>query len=480
MSRKYFRAFVILILYTVLINSPDLITHVHAESEADLVVYQSIVQWANQGEKVHFRIDITNDEENWIVNPRIFTDLIPEGFIYQRHVGWGTYDPVTDVWEAPLTYLLPNDFHRIDIEVIAENDGWVPYNTRYYIDSIARGNGGPAALTFRRYIPTIHKQTNEEVTFYIEIKNNGPDWAYAPVKIFIPFPEGLRYHSQMLDYGTYDPISGIWELPGNFGPNHELKGMITAVIESETFGRWIITFVTITSPTNDPYIYDNKEAWSVGLHQPNIVIDPGMLYYGEVELWTQSTFTVTISNDGNDDLDIIDLNIDDPSFSISNIYYEGTIPNLPVQISPNYYLYVDVDFTPTSIGSYFAYLEIITNDPTSINTIVALEGEGVEFETPGVALIDLLDFYDSAVVDGLLTSRALGNNDRDMFRKLMENAGKAIDDGRYEEACEMLESALGRIDGDPRPPDWIIGDPVAKQELHDMIEYIINEELSCS
>jgi uncharacterized repeat protein (TIGR01451 family) len=479
MSRKYFRVFLILVLYSIPINGSVLVTSAESEPRADLAIYQSFSQWAEPGDAVHFRIDIKNYGDEWVVNPGSFNDLIPEGFLYQNHIASeGTYDPATDVWQIPLTYYIPNQYSRIDIDTIAENQGWAPRN-RYYIDSETQ-DGDPAVLTIRRYIPSVISKTNEEVTFFIELKNYGPNWAYAPIQIYDLLPEGLTYLSQNLGWGTYDPSSGIWALPGNFVPGQELTGMITAAIESETIGPWIMNTVTVSSPTNDPYLENNEAVCSVRLLQPKIVTDPGILYFGEVVLWTQSTLTLMVSNIGNDVLEISDLIIDDPSFSVSNIYDDGDILNLPVQISPSAYLYIDVDFNPTSIGSYSANLELISNDPASISTIVSLEGEGVEFETPCEALDGLLDFYDSAIADGSLISYCPGNSGEDKLRKLLENAGKAIDDGKYEEACETLESALRKVDGDPRPPDWIIGDPVAKQELHDMIEYILNEVLSCT
>jgi hypothetical protein len=50
-----------------------------------------------------------------------------------------------------------------------------------------------------------------------------------------------------------------------------------------------------------------------------------------------------------------------------------------------------------------------------------------------------------------------GAGRRNALRNMLEAAGDLIQQGRIADACRLLQDALDRTDGDPRPPDFVTG-----------------------
>jgi hypothetical protein len=92
----------------------------------------------------------------------------------------------------------------------------------------------------------------------------------------------------------------------------------------------------------------------------------------------------------------------------------------------------------------------------------------------------LLDVFDAGVAAGTLVGIGNGNSGAgklNAFRDLLVEADEALDNGLIADACEVLEVALDRIDGDPMPKDFVTGD--AADRLADLIREL-RAELGCS
>ena len=63
------------------------------------------------------------------------------------------------------------------------------------------------------------------------------------------------------------------------------------------------------------------------------------------------------------------------------------------------------------------------------------------------------------------------------FVNMVDAAGDLIEAGLIEDACGQLKSALRRVDGIPRPPDFVAGEEAAL--IADQIEFL-RESLGCN
>ncbi len=67
---------------------------------------------------------------------------------------------------------------------------------------------------------------------------------------------------------------------------------------------------------------------------------------------------------------------------------------------------------------------------------------------------------DDAIAGGTLVGTGSGNSATgrlNAFANMIEATGDLIEAGFIEDACGQLKSALRRVDGAPRPPDFVAG-----------------------
>jgi len=91
----------------------------------------------------------------------------------------------------------------------------------------------------------------------------------------------------------------------------------------------------------------------------------------------------------------------------------------------------------------------------------------------------ILDFIDASVAGGTLTGDGPGKsagNRLNALKNMIEAAGGFIDAGDTSQACQQLLDAYKKCDGDPKPPDFVIG--TAAGELAGMIQ-ALRASLGC-
>ena len=204
---------------------------------------------------------------------------------------------------------------------------------------------------------------------------------------------------------------------------------------------------------------------------PYIEVSPNSQNFGEVEVGTAATAIITVTNIGDHPLVIDDIGFQAGSSADFSI----TIPTLPMVIGPVngmiYWMEVEVAFTPSAAGYSAAVLEIYSNDPMNPVVSVNLGGVGVGPQQQPVTIEDVLAFFDASVEAGRLTGTGkmpvtfephLNN-----FKRMLLLVGKHIDEGNVAAACNLLEWAYVRSDGQMMPPDFVQGDAVV--ELSGMI-----------
>jgi hypothetical protein len=204
-----------------------------------------------------------------------------------------------------------------------------------------------------------------------------------------------------------------------------------------------------------------------------LLAEPRTLYFGDVEVGSGSEQIVTLTNVGTDPMTVIDIDF----VTGGSGEYSIASAALPIELLVAETLDITLNFSPTVIGSSTETLQITT---TQGLVSIALSGEGVRLDLPpGEQIGAILDYFNESIANGTLMGAGSGNSGdgrMDAAYNMLEVAGDLIDRGLTDEACAQLEQALKRMDGLPRPPDFVEGDAAA--ELTSQIE-AIRMDLGC-
>jgi hypothetical protein len=194
---------------------------------------------------------------------------------------------------------------------------------------------------------------------------------------------------------------------------------------------------------------------------PDIEVYPYTdLNFGDVEIGYSRALIITIANMGYGDLivDLINLSASSSlDFSIS------TSLELPDTILPGVTIDIEITYVPSAVGYDYAELYIFCNDPTlpQVPVIIQIVGSGVIEGPPQDEQIEaILQFFDGSVVAGTLVGDGpgnLGEGRLGALRNMIEAAGNLIVADDYEQACQQLGDICNRIDGLPRPLDFVAG-----------------------
>lgn len=221
------------------------------------------------------------------------------------------------------------------------------------------------------------------------------------------------------------------------------------------WGRLTLEFEDVVLPSSDP----------------DIQVSPSGHDFGGVEVGSSATMVVTLSNAGDADLSVDSL-VFSPELSSFSIVSPLASP---ATIAPEETLDIELSFAPSSSGSLSTVLQIGSNDPDEPLVEVQLTGVGISTE-PGTSeqMAEVLEFFDESVEEGTLVGEGAGRsaqNRLDALQNMLEEAGRRIDDGLYDEARAQLVDAYKKCDGQTPPPDFVTGAAVA--ELAERIQELI-------
>ena len=278
---------------------------------------------------------------------------------------------------------------------------------------------------------------------------------------------------------VFERIDGTWTARNRFVASDsrqgDLLGSAVAIFGASAddflVGAPLDDTVNGLATTNEGSVY----VFGTSVTAPDILITPGSVDFGDVEVGLSGMTMVTVTNDGNRNLVISSLNLSgDPSVALVGP------PSLPLTLEPQSVnpaaasVDLQLTFTPTVVGAVSATLSVGSNDPDGAGSTVAIVGEGVPEDDDPVAMIaDLLAFYDTSLADGTLVPQGNGNsaaNRAQALRNMLETASDLIENG--ESACDQLEAALAKTDGDPKPPDFVAGAnaPELAQRIQDLLD----------
>jgi hypothetical protein len=184
--------------------------------------------------------------------------------------------------------------------------------------------------------------------------------------------------------------------------------------------------------------------------------------YGDVEVGQSGVMIFQIENDVTAPDHLL----------IEDIYIEGTgpftiteAPNFPdlLPLAPGESIYVEVTFTPGAEGLEEGVMRILSNAsniPPGPNIPYGLQGTGVADLTPEQMMLDLIDYYDTAIADESLWGKSRGQSGTStdaLFRDMLVDIYDLIVAGNDPKACRALSKAMLRIDGASSPPDLVFG-----------------------
>ncbi len=243
-------------------------------------------------------------------------------------------------------------------------------------------------------------------------------------------------------------------------PNAE--GIPSSQVTLDLSREWYLRFVQVDATSagfpggdNTFKLYDFSAV--CGPVEPDIEVSPLSHDFGDVELGTSRTVIIAISNVGNGDLTVsgVDLETD---FAITSA------PDSAIVVEPNQTENVEIAYTPSGPGYNSAVLKITSDDPNEPVVEVLLSAVGIEIPLPPLEQIaNILAFFDTSVGDGILLGDGPGNSAEkrlNALRNMIESSVNLIENELYEGACQQLLDAYRRMDGKPKPPDFVTGEAV--------------------
>ncbi|MCK5618957.1 MAG: DUF11 domain-containing protein, partial [Candidatus Krumholzibacteria bacterium] len=156
-----------------------------------------------------------------------------------------------------------------------------------------------ADLSLKMVLDDTLKNVADTVSVYLTLANVGPDDATG-IQVTDLLPAGLTYVTHLATQGTYDFITGLW----NVGTllNTDMAGLvITAVVAPGTAGNMLTNIAAVTAVDQvDPNPSDNSATASVYIQGVDVrvskSVDNAVPNEGE-----QITYDVRVTNNGPDD-----------------------------------------------------------------------------------------------------------------------------------------------------------------------------------
>ncbi len=172
--------------------------------------------------------------------------------------------------------------------------------------------------------------------------------------------------NQDLDFATgpWDAATELW----NLGPgDHTVR--LAPREEGVAVDAVILQLDSLANPTGD----GPPESPMDGDGTPDIAVSPSSLSFGAVPPGSSASLEVTVSNVGDDDLEVTDVALgvgSSPDFEITSV------SGLPGVLPPGGMAPIEVTFMPMGTSLEMGTLEIASDDPDESLVVVDLSGSG--------------------------------------------------------------------------------------------------------
>ncbi len=223
------------------------------------------------GSQVTFSLQVNNSGPQATDNVAV-TDLLPSGYNYISYTATaGSYDASTGIWTVGSMPVAST--HTLQITAIVNATGNYtnsaeitsssqpdpdsnPNNGITTEDDYAEATTTPTAqssdLSLTKTVNNTSPIAGSPVTFAVVVTNNGPQ-DNTGVQITDLLPSGYNYSSFTVSTGTYNPLTGIWNV-GNLANGESETLQITAIVNAT--GNYLniaeVTAANIPDPNSTP------------------------------------------------------------------------------------------------------------------------------------------------------------------------------------------------------------------------------------
>ena len=288
--------------------------------QADLSLAKSVSNpQPNLGQNVTFTITLNNDGPSVATGVQI-RDQIPAGTTFVSATpSRGTYDQNTGIWDVG--FIGAGISANLLITVTVNTAGAIT-NTAEILaadqpdpDSTPNNNvpseddqtsvstqQGTADLRLTKIASTTSPNVGDNISFTVSVFNGGPNTA-TNVQVLDQLPAGLGFVNAIPSQGTYDPISGIWNI-GSL-PAGATASLIQITATVSGVGPFTNTAQVTASDQFDPNSVpgNNNPAEN---DQSSVVITPQQADLSlaktvnnqQPNIGDQITFTITLNNSG--------------------------------------------------------------------------------------------------------------------------------------------------------------------------------------
>ena len=225
---------------------------------ADLALSKTVDQPSpDEGDPVGFRLVLRNlgpDSADGIA----VDDLLPTGLSYADDTpDQGSYDSVSGRWTIGTVAAGDSATLRIDTVVDAGTQGSVITNhAAIALSGLPDPDGGNDAdstmvavsgldLRIDKRVDDDRPAEGETVVFTLVVENLGPDDATGIV-VGDTLPPGLGYSADSPEQGSFDPVTGLWNL-GALAVGDSLRLTIDATVGAGTGGTLVTNWASIAS-----------------------------------------------------------------------------------------------------------------------------------------------------------------------------------------------------------------------------------------
>lgn len=275
---------------------------------ADLEVTKTVNNTTpNVGDTVIFAINLKNNGPSNATNV-IVTDIVPSGYTLTNvNVTTGTYFWGTGIWNS--INITSGQTVTLTLTCTVKATGnylnSVTITSSSAIDTDLTNNTATAAttpipvsdLSITKTVDNSTPDVGSTVQFTLVAYNNGPSDA-TNVQVSDLLPSGYSYVSHNATSGTYNPLTGLWNI-GNFPSINNRNLTINAIVKQS--GDYLNT-ATITANENDPDLLNNTSSiTTIPVNKSDITVlksvsDPSP-YVGNNVI-----FTIDVINNGPSDV----------------------------------------------------------------------------------------------------------------------------------------------------------------------------------
>jgi uncharacterized repeat protein (TIGR01451 family) len=217
--------------------------------------------------------------------------------------------------------------------------------------------------------------TGGTINYTLTVTNNGPA-AATGVSVTDTLPEGVVFQSAAPSTGLADYLSGdiTWTV-GSLASGASVDLIIK--VNAPAQPGIIINHVAVFGNEIDPVPDNNQATKDTDVIMdidtaPDIDVSPLSVNFGSLQVgFTSAPATITVTNNGNADLVIGSVAIDNARFSIIGASIYGQT------LTPGASTYIKIVFQPAWNGLHSGTLSVFSNDPDENPVVVSLSGYGV-------------------------------------------------------------------------------------------------------